>query len=126
MLGNPVFNLVNQVTTFTVSEFGRTLTNNGDGTDHGWGGHHLVFGGAVNGNRIYGKMPSLKPTSTNPDDIDGGRLIPTLSTDQYAHTLAKWYGLQEADRLTMFPNLNFMNDPILSVPGSDLGFMQPT
>ena len=118
--------LANNVTAFTASDFGRTLSNNGDGTDHGWGGHHLVFGGAVNGNRIYGKMPSLKPTATNPDDIDGGRLIPTLSTDQYAHTLAKWYGLQEADRLTMFPNLNFMNDPILSVPGSDLGFMQPS
>ncbi len=118
--------LANNVTAFTASDFGRTLSNNGDGTDHGWGGHHLVFGGAVNGNRIYGKMPSLKPTSTNPDDIDGGRLIPTLATDQYAHTLAKWYGLLEAQRIDVFPNLEFMNDPILSVPGSDLGFMQPT
>jgi uncharacterized protein (DUF1501 family) len=117
--------LANKVTSFTASDFGRTLTNNGDGTDHGWGGHHLVFGGAVNGNRIYGRMPSLKPFATNPDDVDGGRLIPTLSTDQYAHTLAKWYGLQPTDTSTIFPNLSFMNTPTLSIPGSDLGFMQP-
>jgi uncharacterized protein (DUF1501 family) len=118
--------LANNVTAFTASDFGRTLTNNGDGTDHGWGAHHLVFGQAVNGNRIYGKMPSLKPTDSNPDDVDGGRLVPTLSTDQYAHTLAKWYGLVEADRLDLFPNLTFMDNPILGISGSDLGFMQPT
>jgi uncharacterized protein (DUF1501 family) len=118
--------LANNVTAFTASDFGRTLTNNGDGTDHAWGAHHLVFGAAVNGNRIYGQMPSLKPTGAlNPDDIDGGRLIPRLSTDQYAATLSKWYGLQDLDRSTIFPNLTYMTSNILSVPGPDLGFMMP-
>jgi uncharacterized protein (DUF1501 family) len=115
----------NSVTTFTASDFGRTLTNNGDGTDHGWGGHHLVFGGSVNGNRVYGKIPSMLSWQTNPDDAGYGRIIPTLSTDQYAATLAKWYGLSDLDRPTIFPNVNQMIGSILSVPGPDLGFMQP-
>jgi uncharacterized protein (DUF1501 family) len=119
-----ILNASESVTAFTASDFGRTLTSNGDGTDHGWGSHHLVFGSKVNGNRIYGKMPSLKPPATNPDDAGYGQIIPTLSTDQYAATLATWYGLPDADRSTIFPNLTFMGSSILSVSGPSLGFMQ--
>ncbi|HRQ65089.1 MAG TPA: DUF1501 domain-containing protein [Xanthomonadaceae bacterium] len=115
--------LSDSVTTFTGSEFGRTLTNNGDGTDHGWGGHHFVFGGGVNGQRIFGRMPSLA-LNDNPDDAGWGQIIPTLAVDQYAATLASWYGLADADRDDIFPNLVHMNGPILSIEGPDLGFMQ--
>lgn len=124
VLDSPAMNLSSSVTTFTASEFGRTLTNNGDGTDHGWGGHHLVFGGAVNGSRIYGRMPSLLPSQSNPDDAGWGQIIPTLSVDQYAATLAKWYGLSDPDRDAIFPNLQFMTGSMISVPGPNLGFMQ--
>ena len=120
-----LLNTSDSVTAFTASDFGRTLTSNGDGTDHGWGGHHLVFGGRVNGNRLYGRMPSLLPSASNPDDSGYGQVIPTLSTDQYAATLAKWYGLSDADRGTIFPNLEFMTGSLLSIPGPDMGFMQP-
>lgn len=102
------------VTTFTASDFGRTLTSNGDGTDHGWGGHQLVMGGAVRGREIYGQMPSLEINSD--DDIGEGRIIPTTSIDQYGATLASWFGLQAQDFSDVFPNLaNF--DSV------DLGFM---
>src|SRR5690606_26579579 len=84
VLDNPIMGLGSSVTTFTASEFGRTLSINGDGTDHGWGGHHLVFGGAVSGGRIYGRMPSLLASAQNPDDAGWGQVIPTLSADQYA------------------------------------------
>lgn len=125
VMASPAFNLSNQVTTFTASEFGRTLTNNGDGTDHGWGGHHLVVGGAVNGGRIYGRMPNLGPSASNPDDAGYGQIIPQLSVDQYAATLCKWYGLSDADRADIFPNLQYMTGSMLSIQGPDLGFMQP-
>lgn len=111
------------VTAFTASEFGRTLTNNGDGTDHGWGGHHLVFGGGVAGGRIYGRMPSLAEPDVNPDDAGWGQIIPTLSADQYAATLATWFGLSSGDRDDIFPNLVHMDGPLLSIAGPDLGFM---
>ncbi|GIX33776.1 MAG: hypothetical protein KatS3mg125_1732 [Lysobacterales bacterium] len=116
--------LAQLVTTFTASEFGRTLTVNSSGTDHGWGGHHFVFGGAVRGRRIYGRMPSLV-AQNNPDDAGWGQIIPTLSVDQYAATLAKWFGLSDADRDLMFPNLIHMSGPILAIPGPDLGFLNP-
>jgi uncharacterized protein (DUF1501 family) len=106
---------LDNVTTFTASEFGRTLTNNGDGTDHGWGGHQLVMGGAVNGGDIYGSMPDL--TLEGPDDAGDGRLIPTLSTDQYDATLARWFGLSDADLHGLFPYLNRFDS-------ADIGFMQ--
>ncbi|MCC6297087.1 MAG: DUF1501 domain-containing protein, partial [Pseudomonadales bacterium] len=122
VLGNAAMGVANDVTTFTASEFGRTLTNNGDGTDHGWGGHHLVVGGAVNGGRIYGRMPSLA-ASNNPDDAGWGQVIPTLSVDQYAATLAKWYGLSDLDRDTIFPNLIHMTGAIPAISGPNLGFM---
>lgn len=124
VLGSPTFNLADKVTAFTASEFGRTLTNNGDGTDHGWGGHHWVFGGGVAGQRIYGKMPSLV-TTNNPDDAGWGQIIPTLSADQYAATIARWYGLSDLDRDSIFPNLQYMVGAIPAIPGADLGFMDP-
>ena len=107
--------VASQVTTFTQAEFGRTLTVNGDGTDHGWGSHHLVMGGSVIGQDIYGQMPDL--TIGGPDDTFGGRIIPTLSVDQYAATLTRWFGLAESELDDVFPNLaNFST--------KDLGFMQ--
>ena len=98
------------VTTFTASDFGRTLTNNGDGTDHGWGGNAFVFGGAVNSDR-YGTFPDLTASATNPDDVsDGrnnfaGRIIPTTSVSQHGATLARWMGLSEGQLDTAFPEL---------------------
>ena len=95
--------LSKQVTTFTLSDFGRTLTSNGDGTDHGWGGHQMVMGGAVRGGKVYGQMPDLALNSK--DDIGGGRVIPSLSVDQYASQLARWFGLSESEIKEVFPNL---------------------
>jgi uncharacterized protein (DUF1501 family) len=128
VLAQPAMGLANDVTAFTASEFGRTLSNNGDGTDHGWGGHHVVVGGAVRGGRIYGRMPNLSGNAqSNPDDAGWGQIIPTLAVDQYAATLATWFGLAPADRSAIFPNLQFMTDPaMLSITGPDLGFMQLT
>ncbi len=98
--------LQNNVTSFTASEFGRTLSRNASfGTDHGWGGHQFVVGGAVQGRRYYGSFPSLL-TSNNPDDAGWGQIIPTTSVDQYAWSLARWYGLQNGDRDLVFPNVS--------------------
>lgn len=109
--------IANQVTTFTASDFGRTLSINGDGTDHGWGAEHFVIGGAVNGGNIYGAMPY--PVTGGVDDAGWGQIIPKIATDQYAATLARWLGASESQidlilpRLGMFPasggrNLGFM------------------
>ncbi len=107
--------LGNNVTIFTTSDFGRTLSINGDGTDHGWGGHHFVVGGAVLGGRFYGRMPSLA-VSNNPDDAGWGQIIPTTSVDQYAATLAAWFGVDASGIDTVFPNLK-------NFPTASLGFM---
>lgn len=93
----------NLVTSFVVSEFGRTLTSNGDGSDHGWGGHTLVLGGAVQGRKLYGSFPSLAIQGAS--DTGRGALLPTTSTDQVAATLAQWFGVSNADLDTVFPNL---------------------
>ncbi len=106
--------LANQVTTFTAADFGRTLTSNGDGSDHGWGGHQLVMGGAVNGNRIYGQMPEYRIEGSA--DSGRGRIIPTTSVDQFGATLARWYGLSESDLADVFPNLS-------AFESSNLGFL---
>lgn len=96
-------NLTNQVTTFTASDFGRTLAVNGDGTDHGWGGHHFVVGGAVQGNHIYGTIP---PASFNHEwDAGGGRLIPSVAVEQLAAPLGRWFGLNDAELNSALPNL---------------------
>ncbi len=95
--------VADQVTTFTASEFGRTLTSNGDGSDHGWGSMHFAMGGAVKGGRSYGIAPTVG-TNTN-DDVGQGRLIPTTSVDQYAATLASWFGVSASDLRTVLPNI---------------------
>jgi uncharacterized protein (DUF1501 family) len=102
------------VTTFTHSDFGRTLTSNGDGSDHAWGGVQLVIGDSVGGRQFYGRYPVLEIDS--PEDVGGGRMIPELSSDQYAATLANWFGVQSAQLPQIAPNLgNFSRQ--------DLGFM---
>ena len=95
--------LADQVTSFTASDFGRTLTGNGDGTDHGWGSTQFVMGGAVNGKRYYGTAPIL--ADNGPDDIGHGCLLPTTSIEQLAATLGGWLGVSDSDLLTMLPNL---------------------
>ncbi|MEO8278533.1 MAG: DUF1501 domain-containing protein [Ideonella sp.] len=92
----------NQVTAFTASDFGRTLTGN-DGSDHGWGSMHFMSGGAVKGGRYYGTAPVV--ANNGPDDVGQGRLLPSTSVDQYAATLGKWFGISDADLLTVLPNL---------------------
>lgn len=103
--------LSNNVTTFTASDFGRTLLSNSDGSDHGWGSHHLIMGGAVNGRRTYGKFPTL--AVNGPDDTDGGRWIPTTAIDQYFATLANWFGVDSGNLGTVFPNLGRFSTPNL-------------
>ena len=105
-----------QVTTFTLSDFGRTFQPAaGGGTDHAWGNHHLILGGAVRGGSLYGKFPTL--ALGGPDDAEReGRWIPTTAVDQYGATLAKWFGASPAQLVTVFPNLH-------RFPTSDLGFM---
>ena len=105
--------LSEQITTFTMSEFGRTLTSNGDGTDHGWGGHQLIMGGAVNGGELHGTMPSLELGSA--DDLGDGRIIPTLSVDQYAASLSRWFGLSENELNAVFPNLSRFDNNMLDL-----------
>jgi uncharacterized protein (DUF1501 family) len=99
-------NVQNSVTTFTESDFGRTLQPNGNaGTDHGWGSHGLILGGAVNGGALYGAYPTL--ALGGPDDSGGrGTWVPSTSQDQYAGAFAKWFGLAQADMDYVFPNLN--------------------
>lgn len=114
----------NQVTTFTASEFGRTFTSNGDGTDHGWGGHHFIMGGAVNGTEVYGTFPQFSTANSSgvfssPDQIQNGVLIPSTSVDQYAYTLGKWMGVSDSNLRAILPNLSQFNSSTY-----DLGFMR--
>ena len=105
--------VADQVTSFTQSDFGRTLTSNGDGSDHAWGGVQMVIGDAVLGD-VYGTHPRLE--IDGPDDVGGGRIIPTLSADQYAATLASWFGIDDPDLELVAPNLG-------NFSARDLGFM---
>ena len=104
----------NQVTLFTASDFGRTYRSNGDGSDHGWGNHQFIVGGAVKGGDIYGRIPTL--TINGPDDTGLGRWIPTTSVDEYAATLASWFGVSSTDLPIVLPNIGRFAKP-------NLGFM---
>ncbi len=111
--------MADSVTAFTVSEFGRSLTSNGNGTDHGWGGNVMVTGGAVNGGQLFGTYPSLALESDL--DVGGGVIIPTTPVDLYLAELAKWFGVGNADLNMIFPNLsNFFDTGSGDLP---LGFL---
>jgi uncharacterized protein (DUF1501 family) len=103
-----------RVTAFTCSDFGRTFPSNGQGSDHGWGSHHLVMGGAVHGQQTYGMFPTL--AVNGPDDTSTGRWIPTTACDQYFATLATWFGVDNSNLTTVFPNLG-------RFAASNLGFI---
>jgi len=92
-----------QVTAFTASDFGRTLVGNNDGSDHGWGSMHFVVGDAVNGRSFVGTPPVV--ANGGPDDVGQGRLLPSLSVDQYGATLATWFGVSATDLASVMPNL---------------------
>lgn len=102
--------VANKVTAFTASDFGRTLASNGDGADHGWGSHHLMVGGAVKGKALYGTPPpvSVGSTAAAADQwhVGQGRLLPSTSVDQYAATLARWFGVADSELAGILPNLS--------------------
>ncbi|MEY2843759.1 MAG: hypothetical protein RI920_1796 [Pseudomonadota bacterium] len=103
-------NMRSQVTTFTASEFGRALVNNGDGTDHGWGGHHFVIGDAVKGTDVYGAYPQFDVFDGvggfyGKDLLQGGVLLPRIALDQYVYTLGKWMGVSDTNLQASCPNL---------------------
>ncbi len=99
--------VANNVTTMTMSDFGRTLRSNGQGSDHGWGGHQLVLGGAVKGGRIVGSFPM--PALGTAVDVGEGRLLPTIASDAYIATLATWMGAATSDLAAIVPNLTRFN-----------------
>jgi uncharacterized protein (DUF1501 family) len=131
--------MTSNVTLFTASDFGRTFASNTKGTDHGWGAHHFVVGGAVKGGEVYGAFPQTfistsktvyLPGTTTPDpgynplDLGSGNFIPQISVDQYAGTLAKWFGLSGTEIDTVFPNLkNFTVANNSNGYGTDVGFL---
>ena len=108
--------VASNVTTFTASDFGRTLTTNGDGSDHGWGSMHLALGGAVNGRAFYGTPPVV--ASNGPDDVGQGRLLPGMAVDQFGATLATWFGVDNGELATVLPNIG-------NYTTRNLGFMAP-
>jgi uncharacterized protein (DUF1501 family) len=115
--------VADMVTTFTASDFGRTFASNGDGCDHGWGGHHMVMGGAVRGGDIYGKLPVYGTSDgqggfTSEDQLAGGMLLPSTSVEAYAATLGSWFGLSNSELLTILPGLAKWN-----FSQRNLGFM---
>lgn len=117
--------VADQVTAFTASDFGRTLTSNGDGSDHGWGSHHLMVGGAVQGGRFYGKAPPVSVTNSTSDAFDQwhvgqGRLLPSTAVDQYAATLARWFGVSAGELGQILPYIGNFGSTDYPV---DLGFM---
>lgn len=113
-LGGEDAALPSKVTAFTASDFGRTFPNNGSGSDHGWGSHHLIIGGAVQGRKTYGTYPTL--AVNGPDDTSTGRWIPKIAVEQYSATLARWFGVSETDLPVVFPNLGRFST-------NNLGFM---
>ena len=106
--------IADQVTSFTASDFGRTLTTDGDGSDHGWGSKHFVLGGAVHGRAFYGTPPVI--ANNGPDDVGQGRLLPNLSVDQLGATLGSWFGVSDTELAGVMPNL-------ANYSSRNLGFM---
>ena len=119
----------NDVITFTASDFARTLGTNGQGSDHAWGGNHIVMGGGIKGGRVYGEFPTslLEPISQEYGNLNlgRGRLIPTTAVDELAAELAMWFGVNnEADLKTVLPNIgSFYNYQAGSPP---IGFTNPS
>lgn len=111
--------LSDQVTTFSISDFARSLTSNGNGTDHAWGGNAFIMGGAVKGKEIYGEYPTLALKSES--DLRGGVMIPTTSADAYMAELALWFGVSPSELNTLLPNLSNFYDTASDTP--PLGFM---
>ncbi|ARP85530.1 DUF1501 domain-containing protein [Bordetella genomosp. 9] len=107
--------VADRVTTFTASEFGRTLVSNGDGSDHGWGGHHFILGGAVRGGRFYGSQPDWD--IEGPGYVDHGRLLPSTSVEQFGATLGAWFGADPGALNDVFPHLRNFGP-------ADLGFLR--
>jgi uncharacterized protein (DUF1501 family) len=107
--------VADSVTTFTGSDFGRTLASNGDGSDHGWGSYHFVMGNAVNGGRWVGQLPAV--AVNGPNDVGSGRLLPAIGVDPYGATLAKWLGVRANSMADVFPNIG-------RFASADLGFMR--
>ncbi len=103
--------VASDVTTFTASDFGRTFPTNGSGSDHGWGSHQFVMGGAVRGGRLFGTFPTL--AVNGPDDTGQGRWIPTTSVDEFSATLATWFGVSASDLPTVLPNIGRFANPNL-------------
>src|SRR5882672_746330 len=108
--------IADKVTTFTASDFGRTLNSNGDGSDHGWGAHHLAVGGAVKGGDVYGAFPTV--VLGGPEDVGRGNLLPVQAVVQYAGTLASWFGVPAGSLATVVPGVESFS--------ADLGFMNAT
>ncbi|MFZ2990838.1 DUF1501 domain-containing protein [Ideonella sp.] len=111
------------VTTFTASDFGRNLSSNGNGCDHGWGGHHFVMGGDVRGGDLYGNFPVYGAAAANgefnsPNQLTQGGLLPEIPVEGYAATLGRWMGLSDAQLLSLMPNLSRFNSSTMN-----LGFM---
>lgn len=108
-------NMQANVTTFTASDFSRGFATNGSGTDHAWGGHHFIMGGAVKGGDMYGQYPTLGVDvgGFNNPDIAGNNMIPTTSVDQYGATLGRWFGVGDSDMRTIFPRLGNFQTPYL-------------
>lgn len=103
-------NVASQVTSFTASDFGRTMAGNANGSDHGWGSMHFVMGGAVNGQRFYGTAPIVADNGS--DDVGQGRLLPTTSVEQLAATLGGWLGISDSELLSLLPNLSNYNSTV--------------
>ncbi|MBX7207488.1 MAG: DUF1501 domain-containing protein [Verrucomicrobiaceae bacterium] len=113
-----------KITTFTISDFGRTLQSNGGGSDHGWGSHHMIMGGAVNGGAMYGTFPTL--VLGGPDDSGSrGALIPTTSHAQYGATLAKWFGVDDTPAAdpAQPTALDLVFQDLKNFTARDLGFL---
>jgi uncharacterized protein (DUF1501 family) len=114
-----VLGVADGVVLFSASDFGRSLTSNGRGSDHAWGGNAFVVGGPVKGRRIYGQYPEL--SADNPLDVGRGRLIPTTSVDAYFAEMALWMGVNRTDLPVILPNLSRFFDA--SAGGAPLGFL---